>query len=188
MKRLVILVTFTILAACGSDAPQPLDYKDPPAGGALRLVRNKGSKGTKVLLDLVVGDKPLTGYSVGFDLPLDDTVVTLGTFAPGTALDPGTSPVAAVAKLPADGPLAHQLVTAQSQKASGTGAVTDDTTLAPGSVLYTVELDLVDGAAPGIVFDGTAAGFVLRSGGMRDRAGNTVVAEKDVAIGTLEVH
>ena len=37
--------------------------------------------------------QPLTGYSVGFDLPLDDTKVTLGAFTPGTALDPGSAPV-----------------------------------------------------------------------------------------------
>ena len=41
---------------------------------------------------------------------------------------------------------------------------------------------------PGIIFDGTDPAFVLPSGGLRDRAGNTVVAPADVAIGRLEVH
>jgi hypothetical protein len=37
------------------------------------------------------------------------------------------------------------------------------------------------------VFDGTADDFVLPSGGMRSRAGTTVVAADEVAIGTLEL-
>ena len=45
----------------------------------------------------------------------------------------------------------------------------------------------IDGAPIGVVFDGTASGFVLPSGGMRNRAGMTVVEAKDVAIGRLEV-
>jgi hypothetical protein len=113
--------------------------------------------------------------------------VTFGGFTPGTALQPGSAPVAAQALVPASGPLAGMLVAAQSQKATGPGAVPTDTALAPGSVLFTVKLELVPGAAPGVVFDGTAAGFVLPSGGLRDRAGLTVVEAKDVAIGKLSV-
>jgi len=99
----------------------------------------------------------------------------------------GSSPVAAFVKIPTDGPLAHQLVTAQSQKASGAGAVTDDATLQPGDVVYTLELDAIADRA-GVVFDGTAAGFALVSAGMRDRRGASVVDPKDVSIGRLEVH
>ena len=44
------------------------------------------------------------------------------------------------------------------------------------------------GAPSGVIFDGTAAGFALPSGGMRTRAGTTVVAPADVAIGKLEVN
>jgi len=54
------------------------------------------------------------------------------------------------------------------------------------NVLFTIELDLVYGT-PGVVFDGTAPGFVLRSGGLRSLAGLTVVESRDVAIGALEV-
>ena len=184
MKR--ILIVLLACGACGDNIGSPLAYTDP-SGGKLRLVRDARNSSKSILLDLVVGDQALTGYSVGFDLPLDDTRVTLGAFTPATALDPGSAPVAAKAVLPRSGPLAHELVTALSQKAAGTGAVAADTTLAPGAVLYSIELDLVGHAPNGIVFDGTASGFVLPSGGMRDRLGNTVVEAKDVAIGKLEI-
>ena len=196
MKHLLI-----ILLACGacgdnikpgtgsgSDTPSsPLSYTDP-SGGKLRLVRDTtNTSTTSIVLDLVVGAAPLTGYSVGFDLPLDDTRVTLGDFTPGSALDPGSAPVAAKAALPQQGPLAHELVTALSQKGSGTGAVATDTQLAAGTKLYSIELRLVPQAPVGVVFDGTASGFILPSGGMRDRLGNTVVEAKDVAIGKLAI-
>ncbi len=184
MRSLVILAS---LAACGDNTLPPLRYTDPGAG-KLRLIQGPSvgqGPQTSVVLELVVGDAPLTGYSVGFDLPLDDTQVALGPFTAGTALAPGTAPVAALGTLSGTGPLAHQLVTAQSQKASGGGAVATNATLAPGTVLYAVQLDLRTGATGGVVFDGTAPDFVLRSGGMRDRAGTTVVSAADVAIGTL---
>ena len=189
MIRAILLATLAC-AACGDNAAAPITYTDPGAG-KLRLVRNDAttrSPLTGVVLDLVVGDQPLTGYSVGFDLPLDDTKVTLVGFTPGVALSPGDAPVAALAQLPASGPLAHQLVTAQSQKASGAGAIATDTELAPGTVLYTIAIDLVKGAPSGVIFDGTAAGFALASGGMRTRTGTTVVAPAEVAIGKLEVN
>jgi len=184
-----IVLALLCCGACGDNAAAPITYTDP-GPGKLRLVHDTAttrSPLTTVVLDLVVGDQPLTGYSVGFDLPLDDTRATLNAFTPGTALAAGSSPVAAIGQLPTTGPLAHQLVTAQSQKASGMGAVATDTMLAPGTVLYTLELDLVKGAPAGVIFDGTASGFVLPSGGMRTRAGTTVVAPQDVAIGRLEV-
>ena len=184
-----ILLAALVAGACGDNAAPPISYTDP-GPGKLRLIHDTQttrSPLTTVVLDLVVGDQPLTGYSVGFDLPLDDSRVTLAGFKPGTALSPGDSPVAALAQLPSSGPLAHQLVAAQSQKASGAGAIATDTTLAPGSVLFSVEIDLVRGAPGGVIFDGTAADFVLASGGMRDRSGTTVVEAKDTAIGRLEV-
>lgn len=158
-----------------------------PGPGALRLLRSPESGPHAVILQLVVGDQPVTGYAAGFNLPLDAAKVKLGTFTPGAALDAGQAPVAALAALPTTGPLAGVLVTAQSQKASGAGAVAADTALAPGTVLYTIELDLVDGASVGVVFDGTAAGFALRSGGLRNRVGMTVVEASGVAIGKLEL-
>jgi hypothetical protein len=189
-RSILLFASAIALAACGDDlaAPPPIVYTDPSAGGKLRLIKDPKTTAKEIVLDLVVGDAPLTGYSVGFDLPLDRSKVTLAGFTPGTALKAGVSPVvAAMAKIPSVGPLKNVLVTAQSQKASGDGAVTTDTTLSPGTVLYTITLDLVIDTPVGIVFDGTAPGFVLPSGGMRDRKGQTVVEAKDVAIGKLEV-
>jgi hypothetical protein len=183
MNRLVVLVI--VLAACGDNDKGNLVYKDPPAGGALRLVRDTSSKPDKAVLDLVVGDQPLVGYSTGFDLPMDATKVTLGAFTPATALDPGSAPAASSAAIPADGPLAGNLVVALSQKASGTGAIATDATLAPGTRLLQLELDRAEPIMSGVVFDGTSPDFKLPSGGLRDRAGNTVVGEADVAIGKL---
>ena len=89
--------------------------------------------------------------------------------------------------IPEVGPLAGMLVAVQSQKASGAGAVPTDTALAAGAVLCTVRLELADGATQGIAFDGTAAGFTLPSGGLRDRAGTAVVDAAHVGIGKLEI-
>jgi hypothetical protein len=177
-----------LLAACGDDlkAPGPLVYTDP-SGGLLKLVKDPASTGTRMVLDLVVGDQALTGYATGFDLPVAPGVVTLGPFTPGTALNPGSAPAAAGAALADKGPLASTLVVALSQKAQGTGAVTTDAQLAPGTVLLKVELDVVPGAPLGVVFDGTAAGFHLPSGGLRNKAGMTVVDETKVSIGKLEI-
>jgi hypothetical protein len=166
--------------------PFKLTYTDP-TGGKLRLVKNAASTATTAVLDLVVGADAVTGYSTGFNLPIDVSKVKLEGQTPGTALNPGSAPVAALATLPTSGPLAGVLVSAQSQKASGTGAVAADTALAAGAVLYTIKLDLLDNSAPGIVFDGTASGFALKSGGLRSKTGTAVVAPADVAIGKLEV-
>jgi hypothetical protein len=172
-------------SACGDSG---LVYSDPPSGGALRLVKNRAATAKSMKLDLVVGDAPITGYSTGFDLPLDAAKVKLGTFTPGTALAPGMAPVAASALIPADGPLAGTLVTGQSQKAAGAGAVATDTVLAPKTVLYTIEILAVEPLVEGVVFDGTAKDFVLPSGGLRSKAGLTIVTPGQVAIGKLELH
>lgn len=190
MRPLLFLLALVTAAACGDNDDSPLHYSNPPDGGKLRLVhsKQKPTSSEQVILDLVVGDQPLTGYSVGFDLPADHRLVRLVDFVPGTALDPGSSPPAAKAAQPIAGPLADTLVTGLSQKASGPGAVATDTTVAPGSVLYTIRLQLVTGADDGVVFDGTDPEFHLPSGGMRDRTGTTVVEPSEVAIGKLEVN
>jgi hypothetical protein len=163
-----------------------LTYEDPEAG-ALRLIRNPASTSEVAVLDFVVGDLPLTGYAAGFNLPLDPDAVTLAGFTPGSGLDPGSPPLAAHAVIATEGALAGTLMTVQSQKASGAGAVASDAVLAPGTVLYTVRLALVHDGFKGVVFDGTAGGFVLPSGGLRSKAGLTVVEPQAVAIGKLEV-
>ena len=174
----------------GSDPPPPglqLVYTDPPAG-ALRLIHDPASTTARaIVLALVVGGQPLTGYAAGFDLPLDATRVALDSFTPGTGLAPGQPPLAAQAVIPDHGPLAGMLVTAQSQKASGAGAVVGDTALPPATVLYTIRLALTAGATAGTVFDGSGAGFALPSGGLRNRAGTAVVEAGQVGIGKLEV-
>lgn len=188
MNRWISLCALAAAApACGDSPPSALSYTDPPAGGALRLVKNPASTAKAIVLDLVVGDAALTGYSTGFDLPLDATRVTLGPFTPGHALDPGSAPVAAGAKLPGQGPLRGVLVVGLSQKAAGTGAVATDTALPPGAVLLTVGLDAVEPLQGGVVFDGTAPGFALRSGGLRNKAGMAVVDASQVKIGKLEL-
>ena len=181
MKRSLIIIL--ALAACGGGDSGPLVYTSPKTGKLL-LVKNKKATGKEMLLDLIVGKDALTGYSTGFDLPIDTTLVTLADFTPGTALDPGSSPTAAQAMIPTDGPLANMLVVGQSQKAAGTGSVATDTALAPGAVLLTVKLEPVAGMK-GTVFDGTASDFMLPSGGLRDRQGNSVVDPADVSIGKL---
>lgn len=187
MNRLGFLILVTLAGACGDDSKGTLVYVDPPKGGALRLVRDKASKADKAILDFVVGDQPLVGYATGFDLPLDATKVTLANFTTATALDPGSAPAAASAAIPTDGPLAANLVVALSQKANGTGAVPSDASLAPGTQLLQIELDRATPIKSGVVFDGTAKDFALPSGGLRDRAGNTVVDETGVSIGKLEI-
>jgi hypothetical protein len=188
-----ILALASALAACGDNGkPDPqtpptatLVYTDP-SGGKLRLIKEPGAPAaSSITLALVVGASPLTGYSAGFNLPLDGSL-TVEKFTPGTALNPG-EPAAAAAAIPPSGPLARNLVTGLSQRATGTGAVATDATLAAGSVLYKITLKVADDAAAGVVFDGSAADFVLPSGGLRDRSGATVVAAKDVAIGKLAI-
>jgi hypothetical protein len=184
MKTLILVAL--VCGACG-DNSKPFTYTDP-VGGKLRLIQSTALPPTEtaVVLELVVGSQPLTGYSVGFDLALDDTQVKVDSFTPGTALSAGTAPVAAMGVVSSTGPLAHHLVTGQSQKASGAGAIPLDTVLPAGASLYSFQLGFIGGG--GVVFDGTAPGFVLTSGGLRDRVGNTVVDVQDVAIGKLEVN
>jgi hypothetical protein len=162
-----------------------LVYTDP-VGGALRLVTSSRATPTAMVLDFVVGSASITGYSTGFDLPLAPGKVTLGPFTPGSALSPGMAPSAAAAVISDQGPLRGMLVVGQSQKAGGTGAVATDTMLPPGAVLFTIELDFAASALTGTVFDGTAAGFQLPSGGLRNKLGTTIVDPSQVRIGKLE--
>lgn len=54
-------------------------------------------------------------------------------------------------------------------------------------MLYTVELDAVEPRHDGLVFDGTAREFVRPSGGLRNKAGMTVVDASRVKISKLEL-
>jgi hypothetical protein len=164
-----------------------LVYVDPIATGQLALVRNPASTDTTVVLDLMALED-LVGYSVGMNLPLDVSLVQAPAevLTPGLALPAGTSPVAAYGKLPTSGPLANVLTVGQSQKASGAGAVLEDSIVPAGSVLYTVRLSLKPGAITGVVFDGAALGAKYRAL-MRDKLGTDVVSSDGFSIGRLEV-
>ncbi|HEY1587942.1 MAG TPA: hypothetical protein VGH63_19715, partial [Polyangia bacterium] len=121
--------------------------------------------------------------------PLDTSKVKLNAtpFTVGTALNAGTSPAAAKLTIPSAGPLKNMLVSGVSQKAAGTGSSAADASIAAATVLYTIKLDLVGTAPTGTVFDGTAAGFALPSGGMRNKVGTAVAGASDVVIGKLEI-
>jgi hypothetical protein len=106
---------------------------------------------------------------------------------PGTALPAGSAPIAAKAVLPATGPLTNVLVSGQSQKAAGAGAVPGNSAVPAGAVFYQLRLDLKTGAAPGTVFDGAALGAQF-AGNMRDRAGTDVAVSADFVIGKLVVN
>ncbi len=164
-----------------------LVYTDPVRNGRIALVRNPASTNTTVVLD-VVATEDLTGYSVGMNLPLDATLVQAGgsLMIPGTVLSPGQNPTAAYGTLPASGPLMNVLTTGLSQKAAGDGAVTTDSPIPAGAVLYTVQLALRPGAITGVAFDGAALGPKFRAL-LRDKLGTDVVAGSGFSIGRLEV-
>src|SRR6185295_4778880 len=165
-----------------------LTYTDPPAGGKIRLVRDAASTPTTVVLDLVAA-VPLTGFEVGFNLPLDANRVQANPVlqTPGTALPAGLPPIAAKAVLPGTGPLANVLVSGQSQKAAGAGAAPASSSVPAGAVFYQLRLDMRPGALAGVVFDGAALG-PLFMGQMRDRAGTDVAVSTDFRIGRLDVN
>jgi hypothetical protein len=167
-----------------------LTYVDPAFGSKkLALVRNPASTDSIVVLDLVAL-VDLTGYSVGFNLPLDGSKVQASPalMTPGTALNPGTGVLAAAAALPSAGPLQGVLTSAQSQKAAGAGAVASDTLVPAGSVLYTLRLNTHPAAGGGVVFDGSSiASNPKFRAAFRDRQGNDVAGAADLAVGQLAV-
>lgn len=173
------------LTACGGGDDSRFSYSGPD-GGALRLVKKSASEDS-ITLDFVVGSTAKNGYSTGLTLPVDASLVTLSDFKPGTALDPGSAPAAAAGQLVEAGPLAGSLVLGVSQKAAGEGAVDGNVELAPGTVLFSITLQVKEGATEGVVFDGTASGFLLPSGGLRDRVGLMTVPVTGVEIGRLEL-
>lgn len=171
--------------------PYRLQYTDPTTG-VVRLVRNTALNDGAVVLDFVASQAPAAAvYTAGFNLPLDATKVALDAsksfvLPTSLALDPGSAPRAAMAALPSSGPLAGNLVTVLSQKATGAGAVLTDTSITAGAVLYSIVLTLRPDGAPGLVFDGIRAP-AISSGGLLNKAGEAVVLLKDVGIGKLEV-
>ena len=136
------------------------------------------------MLDLVTAQS-VTGYGVGFNLPLNPVAVRLNSMVPGTVLSPGSNPAAVKAVLPSTGPMRGILVSGQSQKASGAGAVATDNLVPAGTVLYTLRIDLAS-AVPGVVFDSAVLSPAFNAA-MRDKLGNDVVRRSEFGIGRLEV-
>lgn len=188
---------YTLVATGGAYAAvtsQPFDVVDPAfvytessSPAKVRLVRSPTSTARTIVLDLVA-DQPLTGYSVGLNLPVDPERVALGAtpLVPGAALDPGVAPMAAKAVLPASGLLQGVVVSGLTQKAAGAGAVPADATIPAGATLYTLRLDMKDSALLGVVFDGAALGPKFRAT-LRDRQGTEVAGQSEFGIGKLEV-
>ncbi|MBZ4420766.1 hypothetical protein [Myxococcus sp. RHSTA-1-4] len=164
-----------------------LAYTDP-AAGRIRVMRNPSSTATRLVLDVVAAED-LSGYGVGFNLPLDATKVrlpTAGALTAGAILSAGASVPAAAVALPASGPLAGVLTSGISQKAGGSGSVAADTAIPTGSVLYQLTLELAPGAEPGVVFDGASLGSRFK-GLLRNKLGDDVVGSNDFGIGRLEI-
>jgi hypothetical protein len=163
-----------------------LDYSDPQ-GGEIRLVRDASSTHTTVVLKLVAAQS-LSGYSVGFNLPLDATKVQANSnlIALGNALNPGDAPQVFRAVIPSAGPLVGALTTALSQKASGAGAVSSDANISAGQTFFTIRLDAVPGAESGVVFNGGSLGGKF-SAALNNKAGDDVVHTSEFGIGKLEL-
>jgi hypothetical protein len=170
-------------------------YTDPPAGAKVRLVLNvANSTPAFVQLDLVVGNGLVAAYGAGLNLPLAGNRAVAGTpllvepaaVAGVTNFALGIAPKAVAAALPTSGPAAGTLLTGVSQKASGAGARTTDTTLTAGAVMYSVRLALAPTATTGTIFDGNALPAGYRAA-VRDRLGKDVAEMADFGIGQLAV-
>jgi hypothetical protein len=124
------------------------------------------------------------------DLPVDTTRIVPASFVftPGTVFPPGSAPSVPTyaSKLPGSGPLAGVLVTGQSQRPTGTGAVAGNTAVTAGQVFYTLKLNMTAVPNFGVVFDGANPGPRFRAA-VRDRTGTEVVAPSEFGIGKLEV-
>ncbi len=178
----------TVVTAVTPESPQ-LVYTDPPPGGKIRLVRDAQQSTPSALALKLVANANLTGYFVGFNLPVASGKVQLGSpaiSAQRDALDPGQSPQALAAVIPTAGLLANVLVTGMSQKAAGAGAVPNDAQISSGQVFYSIWLRPSGNAAPGVVFNGNALGDRFRAA-LRDRFGNEIASQSDFAIGTLAI-
>jgi hypothetical protein len=165
-----------------------LSYTDPPSGGKIRLIKDAASNGSLLVLKLV-SNAALTGYSVGFNIPLAPGKVQLdgpGIVVSNEALNAGSAPQAVGATIPASGPMTNILATGMSQKAAGAGAAPNDASITSGKTFYIVRLSMAPGATAGVVFNGSSLGNTFRAS-LRDKVGNETVSQGDFAIGTLSI-
>ena len=103
------------------------------------------------------------------------------------AFDPGSSPAAAIARLPESGPSAGVLLVGIAQKpvcAGCAGGVGADRQLAAGDVIASLRLKLVAAAGPGPIF---GSGPLDAAHGFRSavRSGVTGATLGTIAVGTL---
>jgi len=180
-------VQTTLAATATISLTNALVYTDPAGGGKIRLVRDGSSTPTTAVLKLVSAQN-LSGFSVGFDLPLSAGKVRANAapITAGDALNPGAAPQPFNALIPLSGPLANVLVSVLSQKAAGAGSVGADAAIPAGKTFYTIKLDLQPGATPGTVFNGAALGPKFRAA-LMNKSGEDTARQSDFAIGTLEV-
>jgi hypothetical protein len=184
-----------------------LHYEDATPGSAdvaalrLRALSEGGAVATFDLIAL----RPITAGALALELPLDGSAagsrdgsarlsldaaeagdVSPGLIANRAALDPGASPPAAIAALPATGPSAGMLLVAVAQKPvcpvlSCAGGVPADRDLAAGSVLASIRLRLRPEGGAGPIFTAGAldaahgARSVVRSGTARTSLGTIAV-------------
>jgi hypothetical protein len=80
------------------------------------------------------------------------------------------------------------LTSVVSQKAAGAGAVTTNTSVAAGTVFYSLRIRLPAQFSQGVAFDGENLGALFH-GSVRDRQGNEVqgLGRAAFGIGKLEV-
>lgn len=176
-------------AAFSVTAPR-LAYTNPTRTAKVRLVRDDAaSTDTSIVLTLEAA-APITGYSIGLNLPLDPAKVVAPAqlITPGFAFPAGSLPSTPVvaAKIVTTGPLAGVLVSGQSQRPTGTGANAGDSSVVASAVFYSLRLNMTPVPNFGLVFDGNALGPKFRAS-VRDRQGNEVVPAGEFAIGRLEV-
>ena len=150
----------TVIPAGGT---RTLSYADPGAvpGAMLALQQDASTTPGRLVLN-VVTTQALQANALAFGLALDGRKVALDALSgsdvsPGfsvntAALDPGTSPFAAKASLRTDGPLANVLTFGIARKPAGSGMLTGDAPLSPGTVVCTIRLVPAASAAPGPVF------------------------------------
>jgi hypothetical protein len=188
VSKLRWLALAVAAAGCGGKgaAPSPpaLVYTDPPPGsGVVRLAANpQASSGGTLQLDLVLAVGAPPSYAAGLNLPVGDRVrLASPAFLRGVVLDPGAPPVVAGAAI-----AGSLLLSGVSQKAAGAGAVAGDVPLPAGAVLYSLRLEMIPGAARGLIFDGGVPADGYRAA-VRERAGNDTVDRAAFAIGRLEI-